>query len=52
MPLIAILLLGMYALITVIYKVVTFGDCPEAELELSKEFLVAKEKLKSAGFNF
>ena len=52
MPLIAILLLGLYALNTVIYKVATFGDCPEAGLELSKEILVAKEKLKSAGFDF
>ena len=52
MPLIAILTLGIYALTSVLYKVVTFGDCPEAALELSKEILVAKDKLKNAGFAY
>ena len=52
MPIHAIILLGIYALISVLYKVATFGDCSTAGVELSNEILVAKEKLKSAGFTF
>ena len=52
MPIHAIILLGIYALTSVLYKVATFGDCSTAGVELSNEILVAKEKLKSAGFTF
>jgi len=52
MPIHAIILLGIYALTSVLYKVATFGDCSAAGVELSNDILVAKEKLKSAGFTF
>ena len=52
MPLFAILLLGVYALTCVIYKVITFEDCNYAAKELSEEILVAKEKLKKVGYTF
>lgn len=52
MPLLAILLLGVYALTCVIYKVITFEDCNYAAKELSEEILEAKKKLKKVGYTF
>mmetsp|Transcript_7775 Transcript_7775/g.17548 ORF Transcript_7775/g.17548 Transcript_7775/m.17548 type:complete len:117 (-) Transcript_7775:461-811(-) len=52
MPLWAILILGLYALFSVLYRVATFGDCSEATEELSRQIVEAKEKLKVAGFAF
>eukprot|EP01083_Nonionella_stella_P018899 52574_1 len=52
LPIWAILCLGVYALSSVLYRVATFGDCPEAADELSKQIVGAKEKLKAAGFAF
>mmetsp|Transcript_17219 Transcript_17219/g.29659 ORF Transcript_17219/g.29659 Transcript_17219/m.29659 type:complete len:115 (-) Transcript_17219:144-488(-) len=51
LPLWAILALGIYALLSVLYRVATFGDCPEAAEELSRQILEAKAKLKAAGFS-
>ncbi|KAL7527478.1 hypothetical protein ACHAXR_001975 [Thalassiosira sp. AJA248-18] len=52
LPIWAIVTLGMYALFSVLYRVATFGDCPEAAEELSRQIVGAKEKLKAAGFAF
>ena len=52
LPLWALICLGMYALSCVLYKVVTFEDCAGASLELGREIEIAKEKLKSRGFEF
>ena len=52
LPIWAILLLGFYALFSVLYKVATFGDCPEAAVELSGQIEEAKKKLTQQGFNF
>mmetsp|Transcript_20999 Transcript_20999/g.31821 ORF Transcript_20999/g.31821 Transcript_20999/m.31821 type:complete len:104 (-) Transcript_20999:432-743(-) len=52
LPVWAILSLGVYALFSVLYRVATFGDCPEAADELGKQIIEAKEKLKAAGFAF
>ena len=50
MPLWAILSLGVYALSSVIYRVSTLGDRPDAASELTTEISLAKEKLRAAGF--
>ena len=52
MPVYAIIFLGIYALSSVIYKVVTFEDCNDAAVELSEEIEGAKKKLKEKGFTF
>ena len=52
MPIWAIILLGIYALSSVLYKVATFGDCPEAAIELSGQIEEAKQKLMKQGFKF
>lgn len=52
LPLWAVLLLGIYALISVLYRVVTFGDCPDAAVELSGQIEEAKSRLKERGFQF
>ena len=52
LPLWALICLGMYALSCVLYKVATFEDCAGASLELGREIEIAKEKLKSRGFEF
>jgi len=50
LPIWAILLLGVYALCSVLYKVATFGDCPEAAVELNQQIEEAKQKLTKQGF--
>ena len=52
MPLWAIVLLGLYELFSVLYRVATFGDCPDAADELGRQIVEAKGKLKAAGFSF
>mmetsp|Transcript_675 Transcript_675/g.1101 ORF Transcript_675/g.1101 Transcript_675/m.1101 type:complete len:113 (-) Transcript_675:2292-2630(-) len=52
LPIWAIILLGIYALSSVLYKVATFGDCPEAAVELSGQIEEAKQKLTKQGFKF
>ena len=52
LPLWALLLLGIYALLSVIYRVATFGDYPDAAVELSAQIEEAKMKLKERGFDF
>jgi len=51
MPLVwAILSLGVYALSSVLYRVSTLVDRPDAASELTTEISLAKEKLRAAGF--
>merc|ERR1719203_1004783 len=52
MPVWAIVVLGVYALFSVLYRVVTFGDCEGPTEELGKQIVDAKMKLKGAGFVF
>jgi hypothetical protein len=52
MPLWAILCLGVYALLSVLYRVSTLGDRPDAASELTTEISLAKESLRAAGFAF
>ena len=52
MPLWAILSLGVYALLSVLYRVSTLVDRPDAASELTTEISLAKEKLRAAGFAF
>lgn len=42
----AILLLGIYAAVTIIYNVLTFNDCPEAAAELDQQIKEAKKEMK------
>ena len=52
LPIWSIIALGLYALSSVLYRVATMGDFPEAADELSTQILEAKEKLKTAGYTF
>jgi len=52
MPLWAILSLGVYALSSVIYRVSTLDDRPDAASESTTEICQAKESLRAAGFAF
>ena len=52
LPIAPILLLAFYALFSVLYKVATFEDCPDAADELSRQINGAKSKLKAAGYAF
>lgn len=42
----------MYAVVTVLYRVFTFNDCPEAAEELQKQIDEAKADLSAKGFKF
>lgn len=46
------ILLKIYAVSTVLYRVFTFNDCKEAAEEIQKQILEAKKDLKSKGFKF
>ena len=45
-PIWAIVALGIYALSTIIYKVMTFNDCPEAAKEIDEQVKEAKAEMK------
>lgn len=45
-------LLQLYAVITVLYRVFTFNDCPEAAAEIQKQIDEAKADLSAKGFKF
>ncbi|KAJ6640236.1 Dolichol-phosphate mannosyltransferase subunit 3 [Pseudolycoriella hygida] len=51
-PVILVLLFGVYAASTVLYRVFTFNDCPEAAEELQRQIKEAREDLMSRGFRF
>ncbi|WKY04947.1 hypothetical protein Q1695_005729 [Nippostrongylus brasiliensis] len=44
-PVYAVLLLGIYALASVVYGVITFNDCAAARVELLQEIKEAREDL-------
>lgn len=44
-PVWGILLLGVYALATILYNVSTFNDCPDAAAELDKQIKEAKAEM-------
>lgn len=48
-PIWGIGLLGIYALSTIAYNVMTFNDCPEAAEELEKQIKEAKAEMKKRG---
>lgn len=45
-PLWAVVALGVYALSTIIYNVMTFNDCPEAAKEIDENVKEAKAEMK------
>ncbi|KJH41096.1 Dolichol-phosphate mannosyltransferase subunit 3 [Dictyocaulus viviparus] len=45
-PVYAVLLLGVYASLSVVHGVVTFNDCPSAKEELLREIQEARDDLK------
>ncbi|CAJ0602715.1 unnamed protein product [Cylicocyclus nassatus] len=45
-PIYAVLLLGVYALTSVVHGVMTFNDCRDAKEELVREIKEAREDLK------
>ncbi|XP_018565987.1 dolichol-phosphate mannosyltransferase subunit 3 [Anoplophora glabripennis] len=51
-PLICLVLFGLYAATVVIYRTLTFNDCPEAAEELQREIIEAREELTRLGFKF
>ena len=42
----------LYAVVTVLYRVFTFNDCPEAEKEIQKQIIEARKDLSMKGFKF
>ncbi|XP_078042218.1 dolichyl-phosphate mannosyltransferase subunit 3 [Augochlora pura] len=49
MPLIALALFGLYAIITVLYRVFTFNNSESAAAELQQQIEEAKKDLQSKG---
>ncbi|XP_046753556.1 dolichol-phosphate mannosyltransferase subunit 3 [Diprion similis] len=49
LPLILIILFGVYAASVVLYRTFTFNNCEEAAVELQKEIKEAKADLRSKG---
>ena len=47
-----VILFGIWALILIVYRVITFNDCEDAAKELQKQIQEAKEDLKSKGLTF
>jgi len=51
-PVMMVVLLGIYSVLTIAYRVATFNDCEEASLELQKQIGEARADLRSKGFDF
>jgi dolichyl-phosphate mannosyltransferase polypeptide 3 len=51
-PVLLVLLLGVYSVLTVAYRTATFNDCEEASQELHGQIGEAREDLRSKGFKF
>lgn len=49
LPVWAILLLGLYAGLSVLYGVANFRDCPEAAAEIEQQVIQARKELKRRG---
>ncbi|XP_044763150.1 dolichol-phosphate mannosyltransferase subunit 3 [Coccinella septempunctata] len=52
LPIILIILFGLYALTVVLYRTFTFNNCEEAAAALKKEIQEAKSSLKAMGYIF
>ncbi|KAL7516197.1 hypothetical protein ACHAWX_001239 [Stephanocyclus meneghinianus] len=52
LPLWALIMLGIYALTSVLVRVATFEDCSDAGVELGREIEEAKLRLEKRGFEF
>lgn len=52
LPLLLILIFGFVSLGIVIYRTLTFNDCPEAAEELKKQISEARRDLESRGMKF
>ncbi|XP_034137570.1 dolichol-phosphate mannosyltransferase subunit 3 [Drosophila guanche] len=52
LPLLLLVLFGVYSVWTVLYRTFTFNDCPEAAKELQSEILEARKDLIAKGFRF
>ncbi|XP_030371021.1 dolichol-phosphate mannosyltransferase subunit 3 [Scaptodrosophila lebanonensis] len=52
LPLLLLVLFGLYSAFTVLYRTFTFNDCPEAAKELQAEIIEARKDLIAKGFKF
>lgn len=52
MPVLLVLVFGVYAASVVLWRVYTFNNCEEAAKELQQEIILAKEDLKRKGYVF
>lgn len=52
LPVYAIVLFGLGCLALLVYRTVTFNDCPEAAEELRKQIKEARVDLAAKGFKF
>uniref|UniRef100_A0A1B0GBT4 Dolichol-phosphate mannosyltransferase subunit 3 n=1 Tax=Glossina morsitans morsitans TaxID=37546 RepID=A0A1B0GBT4_GLOMM len=52
LPYILIIMFGLYAAGTVLYRTFTLNDCPEAAKELQEQIREARKDLISKGFKF
>ncbi|XP_063710041.1 dolichol-phosphate mannosyltransferase subunit 3 [Culicoides brevitarsis] len=51
-PIILLGLFGVYSVVVVLYRTLTFNDCQEAADELQEQIKEAKADLRSKGFKF
>lgn len=52
MPVLLVVVFGLYAASVVLWRVYKFNNCEEAARELQQEIVLAKEDLKKKGFSF
>ncbi|KAL5285196.1 DPM3 family protein [Megaselia abdita] len=52
LPIIAVILFGLYSIYAVLSGVMSVKDCPEASKELSEQIQEARKDLISKGFKF
>ncbi|XP_076671957.1 dolichyl-phosphate mannosyltransferase subunit 3 [Andrena cerasifolii] len=52
LPVIVLVLFGLYAATVVLYRVFTFNNCEGAAIELQQQIEEAKEDLRSKGVHF
>ncbi|KAH8273097.1 hypothetical protein KR018_000650 [Drosophila ironensis] len=52
LPVLLLVLFGLFSVWTVLYRTFTFNDCPEAAKELQEEILEARKDLTAKGFRF
>jgi len=51
-PVLLLVIFGLYSVITIGYRVMTFNDCEEASKELQQQIGEARADLRSKGFLF